>query len=353
MDLLRASKNVLLSGPPGVGKTRLLAEIAERFEAGDFTDVGVPTINHGHAVAIEDADEVRVFRTVFHQNSKYRDFVTGIAPAIGQGKAGEFAIIEGTLYRAAEYARQEGCSSLLIIDEINRGPAVQVFGGSLVAIEADKRLGPSGEPHELTQFFEVMVPPDGEIKEYALPDRLFILAVQNQADSSVEPMDVAFLRRFEPYRLNPDEAVLRAHFGIEDEGGRPLPAIPESPDDLFEASVRAWLALNARIAVGRGKDFQIGHGVLMGKLPDAISIEDAEPIVARGWDKIVAHVAEVFYGDVFSVATALNAVDADDTGDRPFELAEHAFGSELRYKLVGGESWVKEDLYLGLLAIAR
>jgi 5-methylcytosine-specific restriction enzyme B len=353
MHLLQTSKNVLLSGPPGVGKTRLLAEIAAQFEAGNFSDAGVPTINHGNAIAIQDAEAPRVFRTVFHQNSKYRDFVTGMAPAIGEGRAGEFAIVKGTLYRAAEYAQEDGCASLLIIDEINRGPAVQVFGGSLVAIEADKRLNPSGEPHALTQYFEVMVPPNGEIVQYALPDRLYILAVQNQADSSVEPMDVAFLRRFEPYRLNPDEVVLRAHFDLGDGDARSLPAAPATFKDVFEASVRAWGAVNERIAVGRGKDFQIGHGVLMGTLPDVVSVEDAEAIVARGWDKIVAHVTEVFYGDVRSVAITLNALEADGSGNLPFWLTEHAFGGELRYELVGGDTWTREALYAGLLAIAR
>lgn len=97
LRLLATSKNVLLSGPPGVGKTRLLSEIAAVFEAGGLGSQGTPTLSHGDDVAIQDAEEAKVFRTVFHQNSKYRDFVTGLAPAVGEGKAGQFTIVEGTL----------------------------------------------------------------------------------------------------------------------------------------------------------------------------------------------------------------------------------------------------------------
>lgn len=368
LALLAASKNVLVSGPPGTGKSRLLAEVAHTFEnyqvnAHDAAAVHDPL----GIVAIPEEDDAesdeanmpspqrtrrKVFRTVFHQNSKHRDFVTGIAPAVGPGmQAGTFVIVEGTLYRASEYAKLADGASLLVIDEINRGPAVQVFGSALVAIEADKRLAPDGTVRPETQFFEVIGAPDGRIVEYALPDHLYILAVQNQADTSVEPLDVAFLRRWEPYRLDPNPAALREYFHLPAEPGADLPEIPRTADDVLEASIRAWQAVNRRISLGRGQEFQIGHGVLMHGQPTDDSLEAALRIAARGWARILAHVDEVFFGDVRGVAVTLNATD-DAPVYHPLRLEEQTFADDLRYELTGQELMRAGRLYDALRAIA-
>lgn len=350
LDLLASSKNVLISGPPATGKTLLLSQVAEAFAGGALGSQGAATLDHSSPVPIRGQGSAKVFRTVFHQNSKYRDFLTGIAPAVGSGKGGEFQIIEGTLYRAAEFARQPGARALLIIDEINRGPAVQVFGGSLVAIEADKRLLPDGTPGVMTQFMEIMQPPDGQIIEYALPDQLFILAVQNQADTSVEPIDVAFLRRFEPYRLYPNEGKLRRFLGIE-QGRVVLPYAPDTSADIYEASVRAWLAVNDRLSLARGPDFQVGHGVLMAAEPTT-DVEVATRDVARAWGRVQAHVAEVFFGDTRSVAAIFGATE-EAAGEHPMRLISRVFDDEPRFVLEGFDSWAVKNLYSGLQAIAR
>ena len=47
---------------------------------------------------------------------------------------------------AAEYALQPDSAALVVIDEINRGPAVQVFGSAIVGIERSKRKGPTDCP---------------------------------------------------------------------------------------------------------------------------------------------------------------------------------------------------------------
>ena len=101
---------------------------------------------------------------------------------------GKFRIAEGVLYKASEHARRAGHAALVIIDEINRGPAVQVFGGSIVAMESDKRLGPGGERMPSTQYFELLNPRTGDLIEYAFPESLYLLAAMNQADVSVDTL---------------------------------------------------------------------------------------------------------------------------------------------------------------------
>jgi 5-methylcytosine-specific restriction protein B len=154
LKLLARSRNVLVSGAPGTGKSKLLAEVAHAFESGFGVSVsgGPPQLKPVGGIPIpptggSESKEIpapnkldrKVFRTVFHQNSKYRDFVSGITPSVNKSDLADFKIVKGTLYRASEHAKSKTGASLLIIDEINRGPAVQVFGGSIVAIESDKR----------------------------------------------------------------------------------------------------------------------------------------------------------------------------------------------------------------------
>lgn len=368
LKLLSFSKNVLISGAPGTGKSRLLAEVADAFSRGlPTTTSSTPVHDQSAKVPIPAATQATdnnttypspekkkrgVFRTVFHQNAKYREFLTGIVPNIKNEKDNtqQFKIITGTLYKASEFAKDKDSASLLIIDEINRGPAIQIFGGSIVALEFDKRLAPNGDKNLETQFFEILDPGTGEMIEYALPNDLYIVAAMNQADASVEPLDVAFLRRWEPFRLNPNSNALRTFYKLPEENTNPLPANPTTPVDVFEASVRAWEKINEMIGLGRGTEFEIGHGVLFGAIKiENLDIDKSLEFVCTGWEKIRSHVDEVFFGDLRGVAATLNALEPPPY--HPFKLEETDFAGELRYKLVSPKSLSKETIYPFLRAI--
>lgn len=367
LKLLARSRNVLVSGPPGTGKSKLLAEVALAFETafGLAPAGGPPQLNPIGGIPIPPAAGVvkdipaptkmdrKVFRTVFHQNSKYRDFVSGITPAVNKvAGAPDFIVAKGTLYRASEHAKGANGAALLIIDEINRGPAVQVFGGAIVAIESDKRLAPDGSKRAETQFFEMLDPVSGDVIEYALPHDLYILAAMNQADASVEPLDVAFLRRWEPLGLEPDEAVLRTFYGLGAKGANALPDTPANVNDALEASVRALVAVNAQIALGRGPEFQIGHGVLMSDVKlQALGLPEALGTLCVGWSKVRAHVEEVFFGDTRGIAATLNALDGPDFN--PFKLIETTFADDLRFRLEGPTNFSEHDIYAALRAFAN
>lgn len=357
---LAARHNVLIAGAPATGKTRLLSEVAKLFETHQPQAGGSPTLVHRSPVPIQGKSTAaptfempspsktdrRVFRTAFHQGSKSRDFLTGIVPNLSGGGA-QFRVNEGVLYKASEHARQPNGAALLIIDEINRGPAVQVFAGAIVAMEGEKRLAPDGKKQDETQVFELLDPVSGNFAEYALPHDLYILGAMNQADVSVEPLDVAFLRRWAPYPLEPDPETLRAALGIP--SGHVPPPVPTNPVDVYAAAVGAWEAVNDRIALGRGSEFRLGHGILLTRQL-ATTLDDALDHVAAVWRSIRAHIDEVFFGDVRGVATVLNA--ASDVPGHIYELTQRNFGDLPSLILVGPSTPGRNDVYGMLLAVS-
>ena len=361
LALLAERRNVLLSGPPGTGKSMLLAQIATLFE-GQVKEnhpeyiaeaaVPIPAVTVGDLPGqMGQASKRKVFRSVLHQSSKYREYLTGMMPdARVAASPGKFRVTEGVLYRASEYAMASDHAALLIIDEINRGPAAQVFGGSIVAMEGDKRLGPGGERMPSTQYFDLLDPSTGEIVEYGFPDSLYLLAAMNQADVSVEPLDVAFLRRWAPVSLEPSSEVLRAHFDIAGGDGGDLPESSPSTEYLLEAAVRAFEAVNKRIALGRGAEFRIGHGMLMVAEEMPSDLAGVTRMLASVWAQLKNHIDEVFFGDVRGAAVVLNAHLGIE--GNPYELVETSFGDAPTAEMRGPITVGPDDIYGLMRALA-
>jgi 5-methylcytosine-specific restriction enzyme B len=369
LHLLKERRNVLISGSTGTGKSRLLNEVAEAFVTSQVETAAAPAPVHVRGAAVPIPNIIpqnsttrlhsvwpaphrknrKVYRTTFHQNSKYREFVSGIVPITKD--AGGFRVMPGTLYRASEHAKLSDAAALIIIDEINRGPAVQVFGGSIVAIEPDKRLSEDNQARRDTQFFELLDPGSGELVEYALPPHLYILAAMNQADASVEPLDVAFLRRWAPYHMRPDVTVLRAFWGLTDPTGIQLPDQPSEAKHVYEAALKAWEAINKRIQLGRGAEFQIGHGVFLTKqqIPPS-DVTGALELIAEVWGYIQYHVEEVFFGDLRGYAAALNVTAG--LRHHPYRLTETTYADEPRIDIQGPASVDGGTVYTLLRAIA-
>jgi 5-methylcytosine-specific restriction protein B len=356
LRLLKENGNVLITGAPASGKTHLLQQVRKA-----FTWTSGPTYDPNSRVPLPAVDDEiaewlpsperenrEVYETVFHQNTKYGEFLRAREARVGPvGSGTTFGVSEGKLYAASQHGLSEDGAALLIIDELNRGPAVSVFGPSLPALEYDKRLDAEGIfLPETTARFQLLND-SGEYKDYSFPKHLYLLAAMNQADTSIEALDVAFMRRWEPYRLSPNRELLAAYLHLTVIDGA-LPESPVSAEDVYRAAVLAWDAVNRRIRLGRGAEFELGHGVFMnGPVPD--TTEEASEFVRAGWRRVRQHLDEVFFGSIDGLSAALNV---DGTVDHPIKRKAEMFANDSVSFLEEPDTSDNTTLYRILRAVA-
>ncbi|MDR6563928.1 MULTISPECIES: AAA family ATPase [unclassified Arcicella] len=171
LETLKYKKNIILQGPPGVGKTFIAKRLA-------YTLVGTQ-------------DDSRIKMVQFHQSYSYEDFIQGLRP---DGEGG-FKLKNGVFYEFCRQAqRNAGIDHFFIIDEINRGNLSKIFGELLLLIESDKR----GRANEMPLTYG-----DKDSEPFYVPDNLYIIGTMNTADRSLAMIDYALRRRFAFINLEP------------------------------------------------------------------------------------------------------------------------------------------------------
>ena len=182
---IKGSRNIILYGVPGTGKTYATAEYAVAIiENRDIKDEDREELMKKYKQFQKDG---KIAFTTFHQSYGYEDFIQGLRPENHDGVM-EFKPVDGVFKKIADRALNDNESNyVIIIDEINRANMSKVLGELITLIEEDKRWG---EVNELSVTL-----PSGEV--FVVPNNLYIIGTMNTADKSISIIDVALRRRFE------------------------------------------------------------------------------------------------------------------------------------------------------------
>ncbi len=248
------TKNILLYGSPGVGKTHNTKKIITLIEEKELSEKEIfETIKNNSYIDNVDISELkdRVKFITFHQSFGYEDFIEGFRP----NADGNITLQDGIFKTFCSIASKDiEQNYYLIIDEINRGNISKIFGELITLIEEDKR-----------DILEITLPYSKKL--FKIPSNLYIIGTMNTTDKSIALIDIALRRRFTFLKMQPNAKLIK-----------------------FPPAKTLFETLNTKIKESIGEDYLLGHSYFM-------NIQDKDDLDFILEYKIKPLLEEYFYGD--------------------------------------------------------
>jgi hypothetical protein len=256
---------IILSGPPGVGKSKAAIDFVSAQLASEQAPFTVETCRLSSLfpdflskvysdaeirtrLAVASVDFVWDL-TVLHPQYSYEDLIRGY-------RIGMLGFMSRVAVQITSQA-QSSPRAVLIMDEINRAPIGQLFGEAIFSL--DRRGSTVTTPYELK----------GHGSGFMIPPSLLLLGTMNSVDRATAGFDFALRRRIATVQIPPMSAPIEKRFASAP------PGVREAGRNLFGIVERVVLAADQAGILPRS-ELVLGHALF---LPPA-NIADSQLI---GW----------------------------------------------------------------------
>jgi MoxR-like ATPase len=270
---LMKTKNIILYGAPGVGKTHNYQKLITMIEKANSEKEIFDSITSNEKIDLNSddfqkiKDDKRVEFVTFHQSYSYEDFIEGFRPSDENKIVRKDGIFKSLSNKAIKNLSQ---NFYIVIDEINRGNISKIFGELITLIEESKR-----------DNYEVTLPYSKE--KFKVPSNLYIIATMNSTDKSIATIDIALRRRFTFLKMLPNPNL-----------------VTNMESQIFMRKANQYISREL------SEDYQLGHSYFMGDDVDLEFIKDY---------KIKPLLEEYFYVEDKDVETILTEIEKENLKD--------------------------------------